>query len=208
MKRSLLLSAIVLIAFTGHAQFSAGVKAGVNFAKEKYSSSTYTTKSHTFFTGGIFGNVGLSKSFAVELSALFSGEGTHESYMSGQNTVTGVVTINRINFPLEIQYKTPVGIYFETGPQLGITTTAKGKYSNSTTTYDFKPNTQSTLFSWCVGAGYMFSTVPGLGIGVSYNAGLSKVNKGTVNANKITASVFSIRASYAVFNSNKKTKKK
>ena len=207
MKKNLLFVTVTFFALNASAQFSTGIKAGINIAKEKYSNSTYSTSGHVFFTGGIFTNYSLSKNFALELSALYSGEGSNESYMSGQTKVTGVVKINRINIPLMIQYKTPIGLYFETGPQIGFLLSAKGKYSNSSTTYDFKSGTQSTLMSWCIGAGYRFSKIlPGLGINASYNAGLSKVNKGSVNANKITSSVFSIKLQYALFGGSKKEK--
>jgi hypothetical protein len=74
---------------------------------------------------------------------------------------------------------------------------AKGDYTNGK--YDFKKYTQSTLISWCVGAGYKLKTgAPGLGINVGYAAGLSGIDKGTVNAGKITGNTFSIKLFYGV----------
>ena len=76
-------------------------------------------------------------------------------------------------------------------------TDAFGDYTNGH--YDFKKYTQSTLTSWCFGAGYKLKeTIPGLGINVNYAKGLSRIDKGTVNAGKITGSTFSIKLFYAL----------
>ena len=197
MKKSIILLCTVLFCFTVNAQFSVGPKAGLNIGKEKYGNNFYTTSSHVFFCGGIFANYSLKKHFATQLEVIYSGEGTGESYPSNNKTITGVVTINRINIPVLFQYKTSAGIYLETGPQIGFLISAKGKYS--TGNYNFKTNTQPSLFSWCFGAGYQLSqTVPGLGISARYAAGLSQVNKGKVNGNSIKSNVFAITLFYAL----------
>ncbi|MBI1781924.1 MAG: PorT family protein [Sphingobacteriales bacterium] len=198
MRKLLLTSFIILCFLHSQSQVSLGLKAGVNFANEKLSNNIYSSKSHAFFGGGVFGNFGLSKNFAIDLSLLHSGEGYKESYMSNGTEVTGVVTINRLNIPLLLQYKTRDGFFAETGPQAGFLLSAKGKYSNNPTAYDFKSNTNSLLFSWCIGAGYKLNkNIPGLGIEALYAPGLSKVNKGTANAGKITASNISVRLLYS-----------
>ncbi len=198
MKKSIILFAAIMLAATAaKSQFSVGAKAGLNISKEDYSNTAvYSTGSHNFFAAGVFGNYRTKKNIAVELGINYSAEGTEESYKSGNSTVTGVVTIKRINVPLLVQYHTKPGVYFETGPQIGFMTEAYGDYT--TGHYDFKKYTQSTLTSWCFGAGYiMQQTVPGLGINASYAKGLSHIEKGTVNAGKITGSTFSIKLLYS-----------
>lgn len=203
-KRFFLLLAATFVLAAVKAQFSFGPKAGLNISKEKYSNtSVYSTSSHSFFTGGVFVNYLTKKNIAIESGIHYSAEGTEESYKSGSNTVTGVVTIKRLNIPLLVQYHTKPGIYFETGPQIGFMLDASGNYTNGH--YDFKKYTQSTLISWCFGAGYkMKYAVPGLGINVSYAKGLSHIDKGNVSAGKITGSTFSIRLFYAVQMKHKK----
>lgn len=187
---------LTAIAFTADAQFTAGVKAGINIAKENYGDDFYNTSSHTYFCGGLFANRGFGKHFAGQAELMYSGEGTEENYTYNTTKVTGVVTINRINVPVLIQYKTPVGVYAETGPQIGFVLSAKGKYTDGN--YDFKKNTQPVLFSWCIGAGYNFTNaVPGLGLNARFAAGLSRIDKGSTNANTIRGNTFSITASYA-----------
>lgn len=197
-KRTVLLFTAVFLFVSLKAQFSFGLKAGLNSSKEDYSNTAvYSTASHRFFAAGAFANYLTKKHFGFESGIYYSPEGTEESYKSGNSTVTGVVTIKRINIPLLVQYHTNPGIYLETGPQIGFVTAAGGDYS--TGQYDFKKYTQSTLTSWCVGAGYKLAkTVPGLGITASYAKGLSRIDKGTVNAGKITGSTFSIKLFYGL----------
>jgi hypothetical protein len=196
-KQTFLFFAVVLIATVTQAQFSFGPKAGINISKEKYSNTAvYSTGSHSFFTGGAFANYLFKKHIATELGVYYSAEGTEENYKSNGTTVSGVVTIKRINIPLLFQYHSAVGVYFETGPQIGLMVSAKGEYTNGQ--FDFKKYTQSTLMSWCVGAGYKLSkALAGLGINASYAAGLSRIDKGNVNAGKITGSTFTVRLLYA-----------
>lgn len=192
---SLLLATSVFL--SSQAQLSFGAKAGINIAKEKYSSSVYTTGSHVFFCGGVFANYGFARNMAGRIEFLYSQEGTTEKYISsGTTVVSGTTTITRLNIPLLFQYKLPLGFYAETGPQFGLLLSAKGRYTNGD--FDFKSNTKSLLVSWCVGAGYQLSQyVPGLGIGARYAPGLSATNKGTVNASSIKSSVINISVFYA-----------
>jgi hypothetical protein len=193
----LLFTAIFFLADV-NAQFSFGPSAGLNISKENYSNTAvYSTGSHNFFTAGAFAAYLTKKNIAVEAGVFYSAEGTEESYKSGNSTVTGVVTIKRLNIPLLAQYHTNTGVFFETGPQIGFMLSAAGDYT--TGHYDFKKYTQSTFTSWCVGAGYKFKTVvSGLGVKAGYAKGLSRIDKGTVNAGKITGSTFSIKLFYAL----------
>jgi hypothetical protein len=203
MKKANFLLVAIIFSLQATAQFSAGVKGGVNFSKEKYKNGIYTTSTHTFFTGGIFGNYSFSKYIAAQLEANYSAEGTDEEYMANGTKVTGTVTINRINIPLLLQLKPTQGFYIATGPQIGFLLSAKGKYT--TGNYDFKANTNSTLFSWCFGAGYTLSKgLPGLGIDVRYAVGLNNVDKGATSAQSIKANTISLTLFYAFVHCKKK----
>lgn len=196
MKPIAVLSCLLFLSCCLHAQWVFGPKAGLNIGKEKYGNNFYSTGSHLFFCGGFFAGYAFKKHLAAQAELQYSGEGTSERYMGNNTAVTGVVTINRLNIPLLFQYRTDMGAYFETGPQLGLLLSAKGKYT--TGSYDFKPYTQTLLFSWCLGAGYQLTkAVPGLGINARYAPGLNEVSKGTVSAKTIRSTVFSITAFYA-----------
>lgn len=203
MKKVIVTFSTILFLFNANAQLSFGLKAGVNIAKEKEANTDYSTSSHTFFCGGVFTNYTFKKYFAAQLELMYSGEGTEEHFSDNGGSINGLVTINRINIPLLFQYKTPVGVYFETGPQIGLLLSAKGKYKytnpNSVRDYDFKTNTQSVFFSWCFGAGYLLNQlIPGLGINARYAAGLGNSNKGSVNANSIKSNIFSVTVFYTL----------
>ncbi len=195
-KAILLCAGLLLAAASVKSQLSFGPRAGLNISKENYSNTTvYSTSSHNFFTAGVFARYRTRQNFGAEISINYSPEGTAESYKSGSNTITGVVTIKRINIPLLAQYHTSPGVYFETGPQIGFVTQAYGDYTNGH--YEFKSGTQPSLTSWVLGAGYTLTkTLPGLGIDACYAKGLSSIQKGTVNAGKITGSTFSIKLFY------------
>lgn len=197
-KRTVLLFTAVFLFVSLKAQFSFGLKAGLNSSKEDYSNTAvYSTGSHLFFAAGAYANYLIKKHIGFESGIYYSPEGTEESYKSGNSTVTGVVTIKRINIPLLVQYHTNPGIYFETGPQIGFMLSAGGDYTNGH--YDFKKYTQPILTSWCIGAGYKLTkTVPGLGINAGYAKGLSRIDKGNVNAGKITGSTFSVKLFYGL----------
>jgi Outer membrane protein beta-barrel domain len=197
-KRTILFFAALLFLLPAGAQFSLGPEAGLNISSENYSNTAvYSTSSHSFFTAGVFAGYSTKKHIGFKSGIYYSAEGTEESYKSGNSTVTGVVTIKRINIPLLVQYHIPAGVYVETGPQIGFMLSAGGDYTNGQ--YDFKKYTQSTLTSWCVGAGYKLTKLlPGLGINAGYAKGLSRIDKGTVNAGKITGSTFSIRLFYGL----------
>ena len=197
MKRLFLIFICGFFLIDSYCQTSFGIKAGVNIAHEKETNPIYTTKSHAFFCGGVYGNFNLLKKFYLDASLLYSGEGYHESYQSNGANVTGVVTENRLEIPLLIQYHIVDGLFVETGPQAGFLLSAKGKYSNDANTLNFASNSNSFLFSWCIGGGYKLKTlVPGLGLEIVYAPGLSQVNKGAVSGGKITASNISIRLFY------------
>lgn len=202
MKKIIILLSTIFLFFKASAQFSFGPKAGVNIAKEKEANTVYSTSSHTFFLAGLFANYKFAKQFAAQLELVYSGEGTEEHFSGNGIKNDGVVTINRINIPLLFQYKSPVGLYLETGPQVGLLLSAKGKYT-ANGNFDFKANTKSTFFSWCLGAGYQIKALQELGIGVRYATGLSNSNQGSVNAKSIKSNVLSVALFYPLHASNK-----
>ncbi len=183
------------IFFTGAiAQVSIGLKAGLNIANEKYSNKTFTTSSKTGFCAGAFTNYKFSKNWGAQLEINYSEEGVKEKYASNSPEV---VSDNRINIPLLFQYRNPVGLYFETGPQIGLLLSSKGVYNG--TSYDYKQSTKDTYFSWCIGAGYKLDPIlKGLAVNARYALGIGDSNKGSVNAQSIKSNVISFSLLYAI----------
>ena len=205
MKKIMIVLACTIF-FTGAiAQVSIGLKAGLNIAKENYGNkTTYTTSSKSGLCAGVFANYKFAKSFATQLEVFYSEEGVKEKYISNSETINGVVNINRINIPLQLQYITPVNFYLETGPQLGFLLSAKGVYNGIK--YDFKENTQGVFFSWCIGAGYKLDPLlKGLAVNARYALGIGNSNKGAVAAESIKSNVISFSVLYTIHSITKKT---
>lgn len=201
MKKISLLLSVCSLSLAAHAQFNAGLRAGINFSQEDYGNNFYRTSRHTFFAGGAFANYFFKPALALQMEVLHSSEGTEEEYPSGNSTITGTVTIQRINIPLLFKYRHSSGVFAQTGPQVGLLLSAKGKYT--TGHYNFKSNTSSAFFSWVVGLGYEIKAVPGLGAELRYQPGLSDIKKGTVNATSIKGSTLNVSVFYTLFKGKK-----
>lgn len=149
---------------TANAQIQFGVKAGANFA-----TLTNTTGSKTLvnFNGGALVKIPLAGALSLQPEAVYSGQG-----VKGDG---GSMHLNYINIPVLPTYTLPVGVFFQTGPQLGFLLSAKTKIDGQPD-QDVKPFLKSTDFSWAFGAGYLISST-NLGFNVRYNLGLTNVAK-------------------------------
>ncbi len=184
-----------LFTMAAKAQLSYGLKAGVNVAEEHFSSDQFTTSSHLAFNGGAFLNYQTKIPVSLQLELFYSSEGTKET--SKSSGTKGTIREGYLNIPLLAQYKTPFGVYVETGPQLGFLLTSKEDFG-TTTNDDIKKYYNSTDFSWCFGAGYELLTGPakGLGLNVRYAPGLTTINKEAVGGGKLKNNVLSIDLTY------------
>ena len=197
MKKLIILTALSIIFCAAKAQLSFGPKAGLNIAHVSVAkSSDYSYSSTTRFYGGAFGNYKLSDMFAAQLEILYSGEGEKGKDLSNNNTSDNI-KISYLNVPVLFQYKSPVGVYAETGPQVGFLLSIKEKYGDESD-QDIKSYYKSVNFSWAFGLGYKLEKyVPGLGINARYTLGLGAINKATVNAGSLKTRAFSFGLFYA-----------
>ena len=191
---------MLLIAATSltYAQFSFGVRAGVNIAKEKFTNTgMFSNSSKTGFNGGLAAKYMFAPKFGAAINFSYSTEGTKEKY-TGTPVTTGTIYETYFNIPLMFQYLPVSNIYVEAGPQLGFLSSSKETFGTSTKN-DIKKYYNSTDFRYCVGAGYLFTKqVPGLGLGARYNASFSKINKTSVGGGELKNQVFSIDVSYFI----------
>lgn len=197
MKKLIILSALSIVFCSAKAQLSFGPKAGLNIAHvtvEK--SSGYSYSSITRLYGGVFGNYKLSDMFAAQIELLYSGEGEkgkdHNNNDSADN-----IKISYFNIPILFQYKSPIGVYAETGPQVGFLLSIKEKYGDEASE-NIKQYYKGVNFSWAFGLGYKLEKyVPGLGINARYTLGLGAINKTVVNAGSLKTRAFSFGLFYA-----------
>jgi len=191
MKKIYILAAcLCLFTAAANAQLSYGLKAGVNIAEEHFSNTIFSSGTLAAFNGGALINYQTGLPIALQLEFAYSGEGTTE--VNKTTSGSGHINEGYFNIPLLAQYKTPVGLYVETGPQIGFLLSSKETFDG--TTNDIKKYYKSTDFGWCVGAGYELLSGPakGLGLNARYVPGLSVINKEVVGGTSIKNNVFSI----------------
>jgi len=169
--------ALVLTVFTAsifgvNAQIQFGVKAGANFASFTNSEGGKTLVS---FNGGALVKIPLTDALSLQPEAVFSGQGI--KYDGGKTT------LNYINVPVLATYTLPVGVFFQTGPQIGFLLSAKDKEDGGESV-DIKSALKSTDLSWAIGAGYLVTSA-NIGFNVRYNLGLSKIVDGSDSKNAV-----------------------
>ena len=181
MKKLALALFVFTFSFMGvNAQVQFGLKGGANF-----STLTNSTGGSTLinFNAGMLVKIPLDHVLSLQPEAYYSGQGI--------KAPDGKIVVNYINIPFLLTYTLPAGVFFQTGPQLGVLLSAKVK-ADSGENEDLKDFFKSTDFDWAFGAGYQ---VPkgGFGFNVRYNLGISSVGKlGGTSKN----SVFQVGISY------------
>lgn len=162
----------VLFATSAHAQFSGGIRAGVNLATERYPG--FTMQNAMLGYGGAFARYQVNQ-IAFQLEANYSGEGGNL-----KDAFNGDINKYResyLNVPLFIQSRFPFGGYIEFGAQYGFLLSSTYNYNNTGTV-----NTQgiykSNNFSVGGGVGYEFQkqSVKGLGINIRYMQGITAIS--------------------------------
>jgi hypothetical protein len=172
--------ALVLTVFTAsifgvNAQVQFGVKAGANF-------STFTSadgaKTRVGFNAGALVKIPLVEALSLQPEVVYSQQGAKGTESGTDFTQTA----DYINIPVLAKYSLPVGVFFETGPQIGFLMSAKVKAGGQSESD--KDSFKSTDFSWAIGAGYVIPDV-NLGVDVRYNLGLSKIAEGGTSKNGV-----------------------
>jgi hypothetical protein len=180
-----------------------GVKAGANLANVSGSGTQgVSTSTLVSFNGGVFLGLGFTDNLFLQPELVYSGQGFKETVTYSGTTYTGTQTEGYFNVPILVKYKLPVGLYFETGPQVGILISAKAKSGGAS--QDDKAQFKSTDFAWAVGAGFQIPATQ-LGIDVRYNIGLANIadNSGG-GSGSVKNGVFQVGLTYVLFNSGGK----
>ncbi|MGE5106442.1 MAG: porin family protein [Sphingobacteriales bacterium] len=157
---SVLLVAAIAIANAQQVQF--GIKAGVNVASWTGSDAD-NSKSKIGFNAGALVNIPVSGGFSVQPELMYSGQGAKEEGTDSK------ANLDYLNIPVMAKYTFTGGFFAETGPQIGFLLSAK------VDGVDLKDQFKSTDFAWGLGVGYQSSV--GIGGGVRYNYGFSKLDK-------------------------------
>jgi hypothetical protein len=165
-----IIASIIVLCFTSalfaqHTEVQFGIKGGLNLANFNDADSRNTDAKTGFHIGGL-AHIHLSKSFAVQPEIMFSAQGAE--YANGMKS-----KLNYINIPVLAQYMFADGFRLQTGPQLGILTSAENKINN--VEVDVDDATKKTDIAWSFGLSYI--THMGIGFDGRYNLGLTDISK-------------------------------
>jgi hypothetical protein len=163
--------------------FSLGPKAGINLSN--YTGGNIDSDALVgYHIGGVL-NYGFGDVFSIQPEVLFSTQGAKVSNAGQKNDFK----ISYLTIPVMLKFKTNSGFYLELGPQVGFRT--------SSNIPDQTINNFAKGLDLAAGAGLGFQSNIGLGVGVRYIAGLSKVgdfSAGSINPDfrnsVIQASIF------------------
>jgi hypothetical protein len=162
MKKLLFAIALFFSVQTAFAQsFSIGPKAGLNISN--YTGGDIESDALVgYHLGGII-NYGFGKVFSIQPEVLFSTQGAKVNRAGN----TSDFKISYFTVPVMLKFKTSGGFYVEFGPQVGFRT--------STDIPDQTINNFAKNLDLAAAAGIGYQSPIGLGLGVRYVAGLSKV---------------------------------
>lgn len=186
-------------ATTTNAQIKFGVKAGANFANVN-GDNVGSTSTLVGFNGGVFVGLGLADHLSLQPELVYSMQG----FKQDDNGTTATQSLNYLNIPVLLKYRFPMGLFIETGPQIGFLMSAKAKESG--VSIDDKSGLKSTDFSWAIGAGFHIPTTQ-LAVDVRYNFGLANIvddsNSGG-SSSSVKNGVFQVGLMYTLFSASEK----
>jgi hypothetical protein len=166
--KNLILSVLVLFfaisASAQHSNVHWGIKGGINMADLADDATDETDGIIGFHIGGL-AHIHINKSFAIQPELLFSAQGAEYG--------DAKLKVNYITVPVLGQYMFNNGFRLQTGPQIGILTSAE--VSDDDVDIDIDDEVESFDFSWTFGASYL--TSKGLGFDARYNLGLSNIRE-------------------------------
>lgn len=165
----LIFSTVFFASFLAQSQTTQfGIKAGLNIASlDVKEADNYDSKAAGHV--GVLAHIHISDHFAVQPELVYS--------MQGGKAENHKLQMNYVNIPVLAQYMSQ-GFRIQTGPQLGILTSAERKEGELDIDVNDRLNTLD--FSWSFGVGYLSPT--GLGIDARYNHGISNVNEESENS--------------------------
>src|SRR5262249_8892050 len=117
MKKNILMWLIIGAGLHSEAQVRFGLKAGYNLSTLNYSGIPHISdkKNQSGFNAGILVSITLSSYFSVQPEAAYSTQGTNYK-VDGANAA---YHYNYLIIPVLMKYQHPIGLFVETGLQIG-----------------------------------------------------------------------------------------
>lgn len=163
------------------AQVKLGLKAGINIANQKYTSGgiSLSGDSKIGFTGGVILDAELSDNFAFQPGLLFSQKGMKMTSSSNGSSSTADLTLNYLDFPLNLMYKINTGsikVLLSAGPVICVGLSGKGTVDGESADIKFGSGTDADFKSMdmglSIGGGIQIDQVQ---LGINYTFGLSNI---------------------------------
>ncbi len=152
---------VTLSTFAMAQTFSFGPKAGINISN--YSGGDINSDAKVgYHIGGLL-NFGFGEIFSIQPEVLFSTQGAKVENAGSKTNYK----INYLNVPVMLKFRIANGFYIEGGPQAG--------FRLSENIPDQTINDFAKQLDLSAGAGLGYQSDAGIGIGLRYMAGLSKV---------------------------------
>jgi hypothetical protein len=167
------------------AQFSVGIKGGLNFAKFDATQFGESVKGKTGFHGGAFALIKLSK-IGIQPELIFSQQGSKVTFDSNE----GEGNFDYINIPVMLKLYTVAGINLQLGPQFGFLSRAEIDGDN------VKSSFKGSDLSLGIGAGWDLPF--GLTIDARYNLGLSKIEDNDPAYDAVKNQVIQVSLGYKI----------
>lgn len=189
MKRTIKLVAILVIfcitlnETSAQAQFSLGIKGGLNFARFDMSDAGGSIKNKTGFHGGAFALFKLTK-IGVQPEIIFSQQGA-KLKVNGQDVESN---FSYINIPVMLKFYLVAGLNLQVGPQFGFL--SKAEVDNENVKDSFK----NSDLSLGLGAGWDLPFR--LSVDARYNLGLSKIDEDSPAFSAVKNQVFQLSLGY------------
>jgi hypothetical protein len=205
--------AVALLVAGGHVfgqSFQLGIKGGGNLSSFTGSSSNPNYSEHSMLAGwnaGIFTNFWIGNHFAIAPEVLYTTAGAKIKTTTSDNNqnvyVNNQLNLAYLSIPVMAKVRFTGGFYLETGPEVNFNVSG-GSYQNESV----RNFTNSADFAWGAGLGYQSPI--GLGIGLRYNLGLTRVdNVNDANWSDVNwrNSGFQLDLFWTIFNNSKVSEK-
>lgn len=167
------------------AQFSLGLKGGLNFANLDVSDIPGTYKNRTGYHLGAFALLKFAN-VGIQPEIIYSEQGAK---VKDPNLSSFESNFSYVNIPIMLKLYTIAGLNLQVGPQFGFLTSAESGGQS------VKDQLKGSDFSVGLGAGWDFPF--GLSLDVRYNLGISDVSD--VAAAQIKNQVWQVSAGFKVF---------
>lgn len=166
MKKIFLLFVMAGCFTAANAQVKFGGKAGLNIS-DASGEDAEGGKAKAGFHIGALAELPIAGKFSVQPELVFSMQGAKDDDVK--------MNLNYLNLPILAKYTFIKGLSVQSGPQVGFLLSAKAKADGGK--HDMKEYFKKVDVSWVFAASYV--TPIKLGVDLRYNAGLTKMAKGT-----------------------------